>query len=253
MRLNVERLKPLRRFVAPHPNDLWQSDIMGKMKFPNLGYIHLIASLDDHGRFVLSSNWYQRQSKQNVFYIWYSAMRRWGVPKGMLQDKGSQYRANARFGRSDYQYYAEALGIKLVWAQRARTKGKIERFWEFVQRDFVRENLDVESTEELNLRWNRWVAWYNYRWRGEALGLNGRTPAEAYHPSERKVTRREIEHLLIIEECRRVKRDSTISLYGRIYRIPPGYIGCRIWIKIKGDKLFFEANGRVFWKQRLKP
>ena len=30
MRLNAERLKPLRRFVAKYPNDLWQSDVMGR-------------------------------------------------------------------------------------------------------------------------------------------------------------------------------------------------------------------------------
>lgn len=253
MRLNVERLKPIRRFVAAAPNDLWQTDIMGKMKFPHLGYVYLIAALDDHSRFVLSSDWYRRQTKQNVFYVWYSAMRRWGVPKAVLQDRGSQYKATTKIGQADYQYYAQLLGIKLKWAKRAQTKGKIERFWRFVQRDFVRENLDVKSIEELNRRWKRWVAWYNFRWRGNARGLNGRTPAQAYHPSERKVTRREIEHLLIIEECRRVRRDSTISLYGRTYRVPPGYIHCRIWIKIKGNKLYLEAGGKVFWKQRLKP
>jgi len=251
--LNAERLKPLQRFVAKHPNDLWQSDIMGKMKFPHLGYVYLIATLDDHSRFILSSNWYLRQTKQNVFFIWYSALRRWGKPKGMLQDCGSQYKASAQFGQADYQYYAQLLGINLIWARRAQTKGKIERFWRFVQQDFARENLDVRSTEELNNRWGKWVAWYNFRWRGNARGLDGRTPVEAYQAPEEGVKREEIEHLLVIEERRKVTRESTISLYGRKYRIPPGYIGCRIWVKIRGNKLLFEANGRVFWKQRLKP
>ena len=43
-----QRLKPLRRFVAKYPNDLWQSDVMGKMRFLYLGYVYLIASIDDH-------------------------------------------------------------------------------------------------------------------------------------------------------------------------------------------------------------
>lgn len=253
MHLNTKRLKPLKRFVAVYPNDLWQSDIMGKIKFPYLGYVYLIASIDDHSRFILSANWYQRATKQNVFFIWYSALRHWGVPKAMLQDRGSQYKATTRIGQADYQYYAQILGIKLTWAQKAQTKGKLERLFRFVQQDFVRENLGVKTTQELNLRWRKWVAWYNYTWKGQALNLKGRTPFQAYSPAQRKVSRREIEHLLVVEERRRVTRDSTISLYGRIYRVPPGYIGCRIWVKIKGNKLYFEADGRTFWKQRLKP
>lgn len=253
MRLNAERLKPLQRFVAEYPNDLWQSDVMGKMKFTHLGYVYLIASIDDHSRFILSSNWYQRQTKQNVFFIWYAAMRHWGVPKAMLQDRGSQYRANTQFGQADYQYYAGLLKIELIWARRAQTKGKIERFWRFVQQDFVRENLNVNTLAELNWRWNQWVAWYNFSWRGSARGLNGRTPAQAYRPSDRKTTREEIDHLLVIEERRKVSRENTISLYGRTYRIPRGYIGARIWVKIKGNKVLFESQNRIFWKQRLKP
>lgn len=216
MRLNAERLKPLQRFV-------------------------------------LSSNWYERQTKQNVFFVWYAAMRRWGIPKAMLQDRGSQYRANTQFGQADYQYYAGLLKIGLIWAKKAQTKGKIERFWRFVQQDFVRENLDVNTLEELNWRWNQWVAWYNFRWKGTARGLQGRTPAQAYCPSDRKTTREEIDHLLVIEERRKVSRENTISLYGRTYCIPRGYIGARIWVKIKGNKLLFESQDNIFWKQRLKP
>lgn len=253
MRLNAERLKPLQRFMAKYPNDLWQSDVMGKMRFLHLGYVYLIASIDDHSRFVLSSNWYERQTKQNVFFIWYAAMRRWGIPKAMLQDRGSQYKANTQFGQADYQYYAGLLKIELIWAKKAQTKGKIERFWRFVQQDFVRENLSVKTMEELNRKWNLWVAWYNFSWRGTARGLNGRTPAQAYRPSDRTTTREEIDHLLVIEERRKVSRENTISLYGRTYRIPGGYIGARIWVKIKGNKLLFESQNRIFWKQRLKP
>ncbi|MBI5356745.1 transposase, partial [Candidatus Collierbacteria bacterium] len=217
-------------------------DVMGKIRFPHLGYIYLIASIDDHSRFVLSSNWYERQTKQNVFFIWYAAIRRWGIPKAMLQDRGSQYKANTQFGQADYQYYAGLLKIELIWARKAQTKGKIERFWRFVQQDFVRENLNVNTLEELNQRWNRWVAWYNFSWKGAAQGLDGKTPAQAYRPSDRKTTREE-----------KVSRENTISLYGRTYPIPKGYIGARIWVKLKGNKLLFEAKGRIFWKQRLKP
>lgn len=50
--LNYEGIKPIKRFVAKAPNDLWQADIMGKVKFPKLGVMYLIATIDDHSRFI---------------------------------------------------------------------------------------------------------------------------------------------------------------------------------------------------------
>jgi len=91
----------------------------------------------------LAGRWFKSQNKINVFLVWYQALSHWGCPKAILQDQGSQYKARARFGVADYQWYANALDIKLVWARRAQTKGKLERFWRFVQTDFVKE---VSST-----------------------------------------------------------------------------------------------------------
>lgn len=115
--LNVERLKPITRFVSKEPNDLWQADIQGKMYFPYLGDAYLIANIDDCSRFILGAKWFSRQTQMNVFRVWYHCLFRWGLPKRMLHDKGSQYKANARFTRtgeyaqSTYQYYAKELGI----------------------------------------------------------------------------------------------------------------------------------------------
>lgn len=128
---------------------------------------------------------------------------------------------------------------------------KIERFWRFVQQDFVRENLNVKTMDELNEKFRLWLAKYNYRFRSRRI-LEGKTRAEVYRPSERRASRADLQNLLVVEERRKVTRESTISLYGQQYRVPPGYIDCRIWIKIRGNKVFFESMGEIFWKTRLK-
>lgn len=250
VRQNLTRVKPIIRFEADFPNDLWQTDIMGKIAFPKIGILYLIATLDDYSRFVPAGRWFRRQGKMNVFQIWYESLARWGVPNRMLQDEGSQYKAQARFGLADYQWYANALGIQLIWARKAQTKGKIERFWRFVQDDFVREVWDAKTPEEVNGAFTVWLARYNYKFKSEYFG--GVTRASCYKPSERKLSRIELETLLIIEERRKVTKESTISLYGKHYYVPPGYIGCRIWVKIIGKKMVFEANGEVFWETRLQ-
>lgn len=256
--LNVERLKPIIRFVAKEPNDLWQADIQGKMYFPYLGDAYLIANIDDHSRFILGAKWFSRQTQMNVFRVWYHCLFRWGLPKRMLHDKGSQYKANAKFtqsgeyAQSTYEYYAKELGITLIFAHRSQTKGKIERFWRFVQRDFVRENLKVRSFHELNQAFFKWQIKFNEEFKSDGLGMNKRTPAQVYQPSEIRKPRQELQQLLTIVIRRYVYTDSTISLFGIRYKIPAGYIKCRIWVYIKGDKVSMEAMGKIIYKFRLK-
>lgn len=247
---NIKRVKSIVRFEAAYPNEMWQTDIMGKIDFPLIGTLYLIATLDDHSRFVPAGRWFKRQGKMNVFQIWYESLARWGIPDKMLQDEGSQYKARTRFGQADYQWYAKQLGIKLIWARRAQTKGKIERFWRFVQDDFVREVWKAKRAEEVNGAFKIWLARYNYVFKSRYFGYQ--TRASRYKPSERKASRIELQTLLVVEERRKVSRESTISLYGQCYYVPPGYIDCRIWIKIIGNKIYLEADGEIFWKTRLK-
>ncbi len=246
---NKIQIKALQTFEYPYPNDLWQTDIMGKINFPNIGILYLIATLDDHSRFVPAGRWFYRQNKINVFQIWYESLSKCGVPKAMLQDEGSQYKARVRFGETDYEYYAKELGIKLIWAHKAQCKGKIERFWRFVQDDFVREVLNAKTIEEVNGAFKVWLAKYNYVFKSEYFG--GVTRVSRYQPSEKKITHLELQHALTILERRTVTRFNTVSLYGIHYRIPSGYMRCRIWIKIIGNKLYFESMGKIFWKTRL--
>ena len=249
-RENLKRVKPIQRFEAQSPNDLWQTDIMGKIYFPKIGDLYLIATLDDCSRFVPSARWFKTQGKMNVFIIWYESMASCGLPTAMLQDEGSQYKARQKFGQADYQWYADRIGVKLVWAHKAQVKGKIERFWKFVQSDFVPGVLLVKTPEEVNGAFRVWLAWYNYKFKSPYF--DHETHAAGYRPSEHRLKRVELETLLVIEERRKVTRESSISLYGKHYFVPPGYIGCHIWVKIKGGKVFMEANDKVFWQTRLR-
>jgi len=47
-KINIVRIKPLQTFEADSPNDMWQTDIMGRIAFPRIGDLYLIATLDDH-------------------------------------------------------------------------------------------------------------------------------------------------------------------------------------------------------------
>ena len=236
-RENIKRVKPITRSEAKYPNEMWQTDIMGKIDFPKIGDCYLIATLDDYSRFVPAARWFMTQGKMNVFTIWYDSLSSFGIPDKMLQDEGSQYKARTRLGNADYEWYAKQFGIELIWAKKAETKGKIERLWRFVQSDFVRSVWEARAIEEVNGKWRLWLAVYNYKFKSSYF--DNQTRAARYRKSSKKIKRVELETLLLIEERRKVIRESTISLYGKHYFVPPGYIGCRIWIKIVGNKVLF--------------
>lgn len=249
-KVNIKRVKPIQTFEAEYPNEMWQTDIMGKMIFPRIGEMYLIATLDDHSRFVPAGEWFGSQHKAHVFIVWYYSLLTAGIPDKMLQDKGSQYKANSKVGQADYQYYAGKLGIKLIFAHQAQTKGKIERFWRFVQGDFVPEVLNFSIKEEVNIAFKKWLYWYNYEYKSEYFG--GKTHASRWSPSKRKPEKTELDDMLTVWERRRVSVFNTISLYGVWYKVPPGYMKCRIWIKIVGNILYFQSMDKIFHTSKLR-
>lgn len=228
------------------------------MWLPHIGEAYLILVIDDHSRFILGGKWFSNQTQMNVFRVWYHCLFTWGLPKRMLQDKGSQYKANARYGQSGeyaqstYQFYAKILGIELIFAHKAQTKGKVERFFRFIQRDFVKENMNVRSFEELNRKFFDWQIHYNETFKHSGIGMNNRTPAEVYQPSIVRRPKQELSELLTVTIRRLVYRDSTISLFGKRYKVPNEFITARIWVRIKGETVRVESMGRVVYKFRLR-
>lgn len=67
--------------------------------------------------------------------------------------------------------------------------------------------------------------WQHTTTNSKAVTLITRTRAARYRKSPKKIKRVELETLLLVEEGRKVTRESTISLYGKHYFIPhPGIL-----------------------------
>ncbi len=249
-RVALPPVKPIRRFVAAEPNDLWQVDIQGKIRFPLIGDLLLILIKDDHSRYLLAGRWFFHQYKINVFMMLHEAFIQWGLPKGILSDRGSQFKAHQLNGEAEYEYMLRRLEIDRHYGRRPRTKGKIENQFRFVQRDFVLENLHHALLGSLNEAWFKWMAWYN--WKHPHKGLNGDCPADHYVRSLRRPTQEDLELLLIHEEPRKVMRTGCITYYGQYYRVPDYYIGRRVWTILKGNSLKIEWGKQVIATHEIK-
>jgi len=242
----VQEREPLRRFVHPQPNDLWQLDLM-EDESTAVGKVHLVAALDDHSRFCVGAKFVRRKGEVQVLGVLAELLGRWGLPAAVLTDRAVMFFGTRELpsGTTTYQMALDALGVRAAFAApyKPRTKGKVEKFFSFVQRDFLEEVRDqVRSVDDLNGRLGQWLQWYNYQ-RPHASLAEG-MPARHYRASRRGAPEN-LDSVLAVEQSRRVGRDSHISFRGKRLPVPPEYLGQRVWLRLLGDHMTITANNKT--------
>jgi transposase InsO family protein len=127
--------------------------------------VQLIYCLDDYSRSITGGEWFFTKSEGNALKVLKDAFKNNGLPKAILSDNGFQFKPTSKHGaQTRYQEIMAMLGINTSYSRpyHPQSKGKIERLHSFIQRDFLWEVRDkVRSLEDLNRRWQRWVAKYN--------------------------------------------------------------------------------------------
>ena len=238
--------EPIGRFERPHPNQLWQMDLKEDVSF-SFGTAHLLTLLDDASRYCLGGVWIRDKREYTVLGAVATLLERVGLPEAILTDRASVFYGppSRQRGLTTYQQALAALGIKATFARpyKPRTKGKVEKFIQFLERDFIWEHQhDLLDFPPLQRAWEEWYDWYNQRRPHASLG--GRPPATRYTPSQRAAPA-ELRRLLAVETLRSVRRDATISLDGRPYAVPPEFMGKHVWVGRLGDDITIEHAGRV--------
>ncbi|MCJ7721076.1 DDE-type integrase/transposase/recombinase [Candidatus Bathyarchaeota archaeon] len=152
-----------KRFQREHNNSLWQADF--KLCSDDWW---MMSYLDDHSRFITGSTKIWSPTGENAILLLEKAVRRYGIPKQILTDQGTQFKP-ARGGTSEFARVCKELGIEHITAsvRRPTTIGKIEAF---------HKAYEVES-HLFKLHWS-FIRYYHYTRPHEAL--NYLTPAEIY-------------------------------------------------------------------------
>jgi len=152
-----------KRFQRKHCNSLWQADF--KLCSDDWW---MISYQDDHSRFITGSTKIWSPTGENAILLLEKAVRRYGIPKQILTDQGTQFKP-ARGGTSEFDRRCSELGIEHITAsvRRPTTIGKIEAF---------HKAYEVES-HLFKEHWS-FIRYYNYTRPHEAL--NYLTPAEIY-------------------------------------------------------------------------
>ena len=152
-----------KRFQREHCNSLWQADF----KLCN-DDIWMISYLDDRSRFITGSVKIWSPTGENAMLLLDRAVKRYGVPKQILTDQGTQFKP-ARGETSAFDLHCAELGIEHITAsvRRPTTCGKIEAFHKAYE-------LESHLFKE---HWS-FIRYYNYTRPHEGIGYL--TPAEIY-------------------------------------------------------------------------
>ncbi len=214
-----------RKFEAELPNDLWQSDVMHGPKIDVSGKMrktYLIAIIDDHSRLIVYARFYLSETLASYLDAFENALARRGLPRKLYVDNGAAFRSK------HLEYITASLAIALIHAKpyMPQGKGKIERWFKTVRGRFL-STFTATTLNDLNTALDRWI---NDDYNQKKHSATEQTPFERFTsqmhcmrnaPANLKDYFRKVAR-------RKVGKDRTITLNGRLYEGPVALIGKRV-------------------------
>lgn len=227
----MELTRPLpedrRKFEAELPNDLWQVDTMHGPRVEHEGKrrkTYLIAFMDDHSRLVPHGEFFLSETVKSFLIALEGALLTRGLPRKIYCDNGPAFRSH------HVEHTAASLGIALIHARpyKPQGKGKIERFFRTVRSEFL-NGFKGETLLEINHAFHHWL---NEVYHQRIHSSTGQTPfarftakMECLRPAPEDLT----DHFRKAAR-RKVAKDRTISLDGRIFEAPVALIGKQVTV-----------------------
>lgn len=214
-----------RKFEAELPNDLWQSDVMHGPQVSHEGKLrktYLIAFIDDHSRLITFGAFFLSEATTGYLQALKQAIAARGLPRKLYVDNGSAFRSH------HLQLVCASLGIALIHAApyTPQGKGKIERFFRTVRSGFLSQSTE-SSLADLNQAFQIWLRDKYHQARHSATG---QSPFERFSVNMQclRLAPENLQDHFRTCARRRVAKDRSVSLNGRLYEAPVALIGQQI-------------------------
>lgn len=211
-----------RRFEAELPNDIWQSDCLHGPKALHEGKMrktYLFAFIDDMSRLIPHGEFYLNERIDCYIDALTKALSKRGLPRKLYVDNGPA------FSTQVLRHACASLGIALIHSApyQPEGRGKIERFFKTVRMQFLSGIPDGLPLTELNTRLDEWIDEYHTREHGSTKEAPLSRYAKHLHLI-REAPKHLMDHFRK-RVARKVDKDRTISLDGRLYEAPVALIG----------------------------
>jgi transposase InsO family protein len=185
-RKRKRRRQDYKRWQREEPMQLWQLDVTGSVFLTDGTELKLISGIDDHSRFCVIATVVRRATARAVCRAFVAAMAVYGIPDEVLTDNGKQF--TGRFGKPRpaevlFERICRKNGIKqlLTKPYSPTTTGKVERWHQTLQRDFLDYAGPFASITEAQAAVDGWRAEYNNDRPHQSLDMA--TPASRFRPS----------------------------------------------------------------------
>ena len=217
-----------RRFEAELPNDLWQSDCLHGPRVLHEGRMrkaYLFAFIDDMSRLVPHGEFYLREHLDSYLDCLSKALAKRGLPRKLYVDNGPAFRAQL------LHHGCAALGIALIHSKpyQPEGRGKIERWFRTVRMQFLSCVPEELTLETLNEQLTRWIETYH----GSVHGSTKEKPLARYlaHIHLVREAPKDLNDYFRIRTVRKVDKDRTVSLAGRLWEAPVALMGKMVTLR----------------------
>jgi len=216
-----------RKFEAELPNDLWQSDSMhgphveveGRMKKS-----YLLAFIDDHSRLVPHAQFYLSEGLDSYLDALEQALLKRGLPRKLYLDNGPAFRSK------HLEDITASLGIALIHSSpyKPQGRGKIERFFRSIRSQFL-SGFCGKTLSDLNEALDLWI---NDLYHQRKHGSTDQSPFERFTAQMHclRAAPSELQDYFRKHARRRVAKDRTITLNGKLYEAPVPLIGKQVLV-----------------------
>lgn len=237
--LKQEQSRKYRRFEFPYRNACWQGDVQHTLYLPHPTgegkrvTAKLFAFIDDYSRLIVHGEFYLDERGAQLEDCLQKAILRYGKPEKLYVDNGAIYRAKV------LDLACAHLGIDLVHSKPGRPegRGKIERFFRFVDTSFKPEAYDliesgqIKSVEELN---NYFQIWLDMMYHERVHGETRQTPKDRFEESEQSLVYphlEEIKNAFKWQEERKVDKTGCISFQNNRYEVEQKLVGKMVTLR----------------------
>ncbi len=229
-----EGVGPQKAFESPFANDLWMTDMMHG---PTLAAAEgkravgtrLFAFIDDCSRLCPAAAYYPGESLDSLLAVLRQGIKSRGIPLKIYSDNGKVFTCR------HLKIVCANLDIQLLHARpyHSWSKGKVERFFRTVQTDFQQSLAfaPVAGIDELNERFRSWLE-KDYHQRHHS-SLEGVSPAERFRQrcAHLRTAGEGLDRLFLNQATRRVRKDATFSLDGRLWEVSASLRGETVEIR----------------------
>lgn len=248
-----------------HINQMWQGDVMSACYIPcgpggETKLAYLVGFIDDCSRRCVHAEFYFDATLPRVEDVLKKALTKFGVPLSAYLDNGKVYVSE------QFKLLCARLGIRLRYSTpfQPSGKGKIEKFWQFVQNSFLPEvkKHKVASLGELNDLFFAWLKTeYNDRPHA-SLEDNGKllSPAQRWQKDIRSgiqlryLSPLQLDEVFLHEVKRTVDKYGVIPFEGNTYEAPAELVLKEVTVRYNPfhlDNLHIYHNGIYFGTARV--